>query len=47
MTRVAEEFDLERELGTSLIVREPIGVVGAITPGTTRSTRSPPRWHRH
>ncbi len=32
MTRVAEEFDWERELGTSLIVREPIGVVGAITP---------------
>jgi acyl-CoA reductase-like NAD-dependent aldehyde dehydrogenase len=29
---LAAEFQFEEELGTSLIVREPVGVVGAITP---------------
>ncbi len=29
---VAENFKYSRELGTSLVVREPIGVVGCITP---------------
>ncbi|HUO49941.1 MAG TPA: aldehyde dehydrogenase family protein [Acidimicrobiales bacterium] len=29
---LAAEFAFEEELGTSLIVREPVGVVGAITP---------------
>jgi acyl-CoA reductase-like NAD-dependent aldehyde dehydrogenase len=30
--QLATEFPFEEELGTSLIVREPVGVVGAITP---------------
>jgi acyl-CoA reductase-like NAD-dependent aldehyde dehydrogenase len=30
--RLATEFPFETELGSSLIVREPVGVVGAITP---------------
>ena len=30
--RLAESFEWETEVGNSLIVREPIGVVGAITP---------------
>jgi acyl-CoA reductase-like NAD-dependent aldehyde dehydrogenase len=30
--RLATEFPFEEEVGTSLIVREPVGVVGAITP---------------
>ncbi len=30
--RVAEEFEWETQLGNSLVVREPIGVVGAVTP---------------
>ena len=30
--QLAAEFEFEEELGTSLIVREPVGVVGAITP---------------
>ena len=30
--KVAETFEWERELNNSLVVREPIGVVGAITP---------------
>ena len=29
---LAESFDFEKEIGTSLVVREPIGVVGCITP---------------
>ena len=29
---LAESFEFEKEVGTSLIVREPIGVVGCITP---------------
>jgi len=29
---VAENFDWERTVGNSLVVREPVGVVGAITP---------------
>ncbi len=32
MAEVATEFTWEQEVGNSLIVREPIGVVGAITP---------------
>jgi len=32
MTQVLDEFPWEEQLGTSLIVREPIGVVGCITP---------------
>jgi acyl-CoA reductase-like NAD-dependent aldehyde dehydrogenase len=32
MAGVAASFDWERTVGTSLVVREPIGVVGAITP---------------
>ena len=31
-TRIAREFRWERVLGNSLVVREPIGVVGCITP---------------
>ena len=42
--QVAADFTWEQTVGNSLVVREPIGVVGCITPGTTRSTRSPPRW---
>ncbi|HMV76063.1 MAG TPA: aldehyde dehydrogenase family protein, partial [Microthrixaceae bacterium] len=30
--RIAEEFDWETQVGNSLVVREPIGVVGAVTP---------------
>jgi len=30
--KLASEFQYEEELGSSLIVREPVGVVGAITP---------------
>lgn len=30
--KLASEFSFERELGNSLIVREPVGVVGCITP---------------
>lgn len=30
--KLAEEFAYEEEVGTSLVVREPIGVVGCITP---------------
>ncbi len=29
---IAESFDYEEQVGTSLVVREPIGVVGCITP---------------
>src|SRR5699024_8531412 len=29
---IAEEFEWEEQIGTSLVVKEPIGVVGAITP---------------
>jgi acyl-CoA reductase-like NAD-dependent aldehyde dehydrogenase len=32
MAGVVEEFEFEKQVGSSLIVREPIGVVGAITP---------------
>jgi aldehyde dehydrogenase (NAD+) len=32
MAQVAEEFTWEQTVGNSLIVREPVGVVGAITP---------------
>jgi acyl-CoA reductase-like NAD-dependent aldehyde dehydrogenase len=32
MAQVAEDFTWEQTLGNSLVVREPIGVVGAITP---------------
>jgi aldehyde dehydrogenase (NAD+) len=32
MAQVANDFTWEQEVGNSLIVREPIGVVGAITP---------------
>jgi acyl-CoA reductase-like NAD-dependent aldehyde dehydrogenase len=32
MARIVPEFPWQEELGNSLIVREPIGVVGAITP---------------
>ncbi len=30
--RIAEEFEWETQVGNSLVVREPIGVVGAVTP---------------
>jgi acyl-CoA reductase-like NAD-dependent aldehyde dehydrogenase len=39
---VATDLTWEQTVGNSLIVREPIGAVGCITPGTIRSTRSPP-----
>jgi aldehyde dehydrogenase (NAD+) len=32
MAQVAADFDWEQTIGNSLVVREPIGVVGAITP---------------
>jgi acyl-CoA reductase-like NAD-dependent aldehyde dehydrogenase len=32
MAQVAEDFTWEQTLGNSLVVREPVGVVGAITP---------------
>jgi aldehyde dehydrogenase (NAD+) len=32
MAQVANEIEWEQEIGNSLVVREPIGVVGAITP---------------
>jgi aldehyde dehydrogenase (NAD+)/betaine-aldehyde dehydrogenase len=32
MAQVAQDFEWERTVGNSLIVREPVGVVGAITP---------------
>ena len=32
MVKLAGEFDLEEQVGNSLIVREPVGVVGCITP---------------
>ena len=32
MAQVASEIDWEEQIGNSLVVREPIGVVGAITP---------------
>ena len=32
MAQVAADFTWEQQVGTSLVVREPIGVVGAITP---------------
>jgi len=32
MARIVHEFPWEEEIGNSLVVREPIGVVGAITP---------------
>ena len=32
LSRIVTEFPWEEELGNSLIVREPVGVVGAITP---------------
>jgi aldehyde dehydrogenase (NAD+) len=32
MAGVVEEFEFEKQVGSSLVVREPIGVVGAITP---------------
>jgi aldehyde dehydrogenase (NAD+) len=40
---VAADFPWSEEIGNSLVVKEPIGVVGAITRGTTRCTRS---WRR-
>jgi acyl-CoA reductase-like NAD-dependent aldehyde dehydrogenase len=30
--RILDEFDFEEQVGSSLVVREPVGVVGAITP---------------
>src|SRR5579884_3954148 len=30
--QIAEEYTLEETIGNSLVVREPVGVVGAITP---------------
>jgi aldehyde dehydrogenase (NAD+) len=32
MAQIAEEFQWEEQVGNSLVVREPVGVVGAITP---------------
>ena len=32
MAQIVDSFPFEEQLGTSLIVREPVGVVGAITP---------------
>jgi aldehyde dehydrogenase (NAD+) len=48
MAHLVEHIPWEQQLGNSLIVREPIGVVGAIRSprGTTRCTRSARRWRR-
>lgn len=40
---LAARHAFEEKVGNSTVHHEPIGVVGAITPGTTRSTRSSPR----
>jgi delta 1-pyrroline-5-carboxylate dehydrogenase len=43
-------YAFEETIGNSVVVREPVGVVAAITPGTTRCTRWSrswrPRWRR-
>lgn len=35
-----EAFPFTRQMGHSLVIREPVGVVAASTPSTSRSTRS-------
>lgn len=40
---LAATHPFEEKVGNSTVFQEPIGVVGAITPGTTRCTRSSPR----
>lgn len=40
---LAARHTFEERIGNSTVLLEPVGVVGAITPGTTRSTRSSPR----
>ena len=40
---ILSDFPWEERIGNSLVVREPIGVVGASRRGTTRSTRSSAR----
>ena len=41
--RVLAEFDFEAEMGTTRVVREPIGVCALITPWKWPLTRSPAR----
>lgn len=43
---LAATYPFEEKVGNSTVLSEPAGVVGAITPGTTRCTRSSPRWPR-
>ena len=38
--KVAEGFEFEKRVGSSLVLREPIGVVGASRHGISRSIRS-------
>ena len=40
MAKEVTEFTWEREVGSSLVVREPVGVVGGTSLGIIRSTRS-------
>lgn len=40
---LAASYAFEERIGNSTVLMEPVGVVGAITPGTTRCTRSSPR----
>ena len=46
MAQVVHEFHWEEQIGNSLIVREPVGVVAASRPGTIRCTRSARRSRR-
>ena len=43
---VLQNFDFEEGLGAHRIFKEPIGVVGMITPGTGPLTRLPAKWPR-
>ncbi|GDY82012.1 hypothetical protein SAVCW2_12110 [Streptomyces avermitilis] len=44
---LAATYAFEERVGNSTVHHEPVGVVGAITPGTTPCTRSSPRSPRH